>query len=330
MRIVHNLAAMNANRVLQFTNLEVQKNLEKLSSGLRINRASDDAAGLAISETMRAAISAFDQSQRNGQDAISLVQTAEGALDEVHSILRRMRDLSVQSANGTYSTSDRRQIQIEVSELVSEINRIVTTTNFNNLPILTGRYNKYALRNASSESVESDRQQQYGLTRSGGGQEVRGGSLAIHIGSQAQEIMTISIGNMLASALGVQISDSLALAQGGRTASLQGVTNVGGFNAINMTIQFQAEAAIGRLTSAIDFVSRQRAQLGAAQNRLERAVRNLGVQEENLQAAESRIRDVDMAQEMMDFTKNQILVQSGTSMLAQANVQPQSVLSLLR
>ena len=330
MRIVHNLAALNANRVLQFTNLEVQKNLEKLASGFRINRAGDDAAGLAISETMRSAISAFSQSQRNGQDAISLVQTAEGALDEVHSTLRRMRDLAIQSANGTYSTSDRRQIQIEVSEMVSEINRIVSTTTFNNLPILTGRFNKYALRNASNEKVESDRHQQYGVTRAGGGQEVRGGSMVIHIGSQSQEIMTISIGNMLASALGVQISENLAVGQGGKTTSLTGVSNIGGFNAINMTLQFQAEAAIGRMTSAIDFVSRQRAQLGAAQNRLERAVRNLAVQGENLQAAESRIRDVDMAEEMMSFTRNQILVQSGTSMLAQANVQPQSVLSLLR
>jgi flagellin len=329
-RIVHNLAALNANRVLQFTNLEVQKNLEKLSSGLRINRAGDDAAGLAISESMRAAISAFNQSRRNGQDAISLVQTAEGALDEVHSILRRMRDLAVQAANGTYTTSDRRQIQIEVSQLVGEINRIVTSTHFNNLAILTGRYNKYALANASSERVESDRQQRYGVTRVGTAQEVRGGSMVIHIGSQRQQIMTISIGNMLASALGVQISPTLAVNVGGRTASIMGVNNVGGFNAINMTLQFQAEAAIGRLTSAIDFVSRQRAQLGAFQNRLEHAVKNLAVEEENLQAAESRIRDVDMAEEMMQFTKNQILVQSGTSMLAQANVQPQSVLSLLR
>jgi flagellin len=330
MRINHNVAAISASRLLSVTNLRIEKNIEKLSSGLRINRASDDAAGLGISERMRTQISALNQSSKNAQDAISLVQVAEGGLQEMQAMLRRMRDLAIQAANETLTTADRRQIQIEVSQLVGEVNRIAGTTQFNTKNILTGAFNRFAIVNAGSDLVNPTRQQKYGLTRFEGGTSVRGGSMLIHIGPNSNQVMTISIGNMLASALGVQISPALQVGQGGKTASLQGVTNVGGFNAINLTQSFQAEASLGRINSAIDMVSSQRAQLGAFQNRLEHAMQNLEIQAENTQAAESRIRDVDIAAEVTNFSRNQILAQSGTAMLAQANVMPQTVLSLLR
>jgi flagellin len=330
MRINHNIAAIGASRLLSLTNTRIEKNLERLSSGLRINRASDDAAGLGISERMRTQVSALNQSSRNAQDAISLVQVAEGALQEMQSMLRRMRDLAIQSANETLTTADRRQVQIEVSQLVGEINRIAGTSQFNTKNLLTGAFNRFAIVNAGSNLVSTARQQKYGATRFDGGKSVTGGSMLIHIGPNSNQVMTISIGNMLASALGIQISPVLQVGQGGRTASLQGVTNVGGFNAISMTLSFQAEAALSRISSAIDMVSSQRAQLGAFQNRLEHAMRNLDIQAENTQAAESRIRDVDIAAEVTEFSRNQILAQSGTAMLAQANVMPQTVLALLR
>jgi flagellin len=330
MRINHNVAAISASRLLSLTNTRIEKNIEKLSSGLRINRAADDAAGLGISERMRTQVSALNQSSRNAQDAISLVQVAEGALQEMQSMLRRMRDLAIQSANETLTTADRKQIQIEVSQLVGEINRIAETTQFNTKNVLTGAFNRFAIVNAGSDLVNPTRQQKYGVTRFGGTRPVTGGSMLIHIGPNANQVMTISIGNMLASALGIQLSPVLQEGQGGRTASLQGVTNVGGFNAISMTLSFQAEASLSRIISAIDMVSSQRSQLGAFQNRLEHAMRNLEIQAENNQAAESRIRDVDIAAEVTEFSRNQILAQSGTAMLAQANVMPQTVLALLR
>jgi flagellin len=330
MRINHNVAAISANRLLSVTNRRIERNVERLSSGLRINRASDDAAGLGISERMRTQVSAFYQSSRNAQDAISLVQIAEGGLQEMQSMLRRMRDLAIQSANETMTTADRRQIQIEVSQLVGEMNRIVETTQFNTKNVLTGAFNKFALVNAGSDQVEPARRQRYGVTRFDGPNPVEGGSMLIHIGPNANQVMTVTIGNMLASALGVQLSPSLQVGQGGRTTSLQGVTNVGGFNAISMTQSYQAEAALGRIVSAIDMVSSQRSQLGAFQNRLEHAMQNLEIQAENTQAAESRVRDLDIAAEVTEFSRNQILAQSGTAMLAQANVMPQTVLALLR
>ena len=328
MRINHNIAALGANRLLAITTGRIEGNIQKLSSGLRINKAADDAAGLAISERMRVQISALDQSARNAQDAISLIQVAEGALDEMVSMLRRTRDLAIQAANGTLTTSDRRQVQIETSQLVGEINRIASTTEFNGRNLLTGAFNRTAIVNAGSSIVNSERRQQYGFTRTDGPNPVQGGSMMIHIGPNPNQIMTVSIGNMLASALGVQIGPGAGSPS--ETSSIKGITNVGGFFAISMTIQAQAEAALNRISSAVDAVSSQRAQLGAFQNRLEHAMRNLDIQSENVQAAESRIRDVDVASEVTDFSRNQILVQSGTAMLAQANIMPQAVLSLLR
>lgn len=274
MIINHNISALNAWRNLGINDDAMNKSLEKLSSGMRINRAADDAAGLAISEKMRGQIAGLNQAVRNAQDGISLIQTAEGALNETHAILQRMRELAVQSANDTNTPDDRKQIQLEVGQLVSEINRIGTTTQFNTKALLSGA-----------------------LSGTGKG-------LAFQIGANAQQTMTLQINNMRASALGVS-----------------GINLAGTQSAIT--------AAISTIDNAINKVSSQRANLGAVQNRLEHTIANLNVASENLTAAESRIRDVDMAKEMADFTKEQILQQAGTAMLAQANMKPQSVLKLL-
>ncbi len=274
MRINHNLSALNAYRNLVGTDNALNKNLERLSSGLRINRAADDAAGLAISEKMRGQIRGLDQAIRNAQDGISLIQTAEGALTESHNILQRMRELAVQAANDTLTgdgtiAGDRAEIQEEILQLIDELNRIATNTEFNTQVLLDG------------SAV----------------------SLAFQIGANATQTMDIGISNMDATALGV--------------------------NAVDLSTQGGADSAIGTIDGAITTVSTERAKLGAYQNRLEHTIANLGVASENLTAAESRIRDVDMAEEMMAFTKNQILMQAGTAMLAQANIKPQSVLQLL-
>ncbi|MEW6423867.1 MAG: flagellin [Bacillota bacterium] len=273
MIINHNISALNAWRGLSQTNSALAKSLEKLSSGMRINRAADDAAGLAISEKMRGQINGLNQAVRNAQDGISLIQTAEGALNETHSILQRMRQLAVQAANDTATSADRARIQEEVDQLVAEIGRIADTTEFNTQKLLNGSF----------------------------------ASKIFHIGANASQNMTITISNMGASALGL-------------------ITSAGN---ISVSTQSAADAAITKIQSAIDRVSAQRSELGAIQNRLEHTIANLGVAAENLSAAESRIRDVDMAQEMMNFTRNQILVQAGTAMLAQANMAPQAVLKLL-
>ncbi|MEW6172110.1 MAG: flagellin [Bacillota bacterium] len=271
MIINHNIMALNAWRGLGQTDNALGKSLEKLSSGMRINRAADDAAGLAISEKMRGQIRGLNQAVRNAQDGISLLQTAEGALNETHSILQRMRELAVQSANDTNTTADRQQIQQEVTQLITEINRIASNTEFNTQKLLDGTMN----------------------------------NKIIQIGANSGQNLSFSISNMKAASLGA------------------------GLSGLCVTTQTLANAAVGKVQSAIDDVSAQRAKLGAIQNRLEHTIANLGVAAENLTAAESRVRDVDMAQEMMLFTKNQILVQAGTVMLAQANMAPQSVLKLL-
>lgn len=273
MIINHNISALNAWRGLSQTNSALAKSLEKLSSGMRINRAADDAAGLAISEKMRGQISGLNQAIRNAQDGISLIQTAEGALNETHSILQRMRQLAVQSANDTNTDADRAQIQAEVNQLIEEIDRIANNTEFNTQVLMAGAFSG------------------------------SGAGLVFHIGANSGQSLVLQIGNMGASALGVS----------GLSVSTQGTAN----------------AAITTIQSAIDRVSNQRSSLGAVQNRLEHTIANLGVAAENLSAAESRIRDVDMALEMMNFTRNQILVQAGTAMLAQANLAPQAVLKLL-
>lgn len=271
MRINHNIQALNAYRNLSQTMASTSKSLEKLSSGLRINRAADDAAGLAISEKMRSQIRGLGMAERNALDAVSLIQTAEGALNETHAILQRMRELSVQAANGTLEAADRTSIQLEIEELIKEVDRIATKTDFNEKKLLDGS-------NASGFTFQ--------------------------IGPNQTDTMNVSIGNMNASTLGV--------------------------SAVNLSTVTGAENAITSINTAIGKVSEQRATLGAYQNRLEHTVTNLQTANENLTAAESRIRDLDMALEMTNFTRNNILNQAGQAMLAQANQLPQGILQLLQ
>jgi len=270
MRINNNLMAINAHRQLKINVFEQQKTLEKLSSGFRINRAGDDAAGLAISEKMRGQIRGLNQASRNAQDGISLIQTTEGAMNETHAILHRMRELAVQSANDTYVTEDRNNLQAEVAQLIQEVNRIATTTEFNTKKVLNGTFTDQVF----------------------------------HIGANAGQSITVSIGSISSTALGI--------------------------DAVNISTQTGADTAIGLVDTALNNVSTARANLGAIQNRLEHTIKNLDVAAENLQASESRIRDVDMAKEMVEFTKANILNQAPTAMLAQANQTPQTVLQLLR
>lgn len=272
MRINHNLNALNAWRQLESANNAMGKSLEKLSSGLRINRAGDDAAGLSISEKMRAQIKGLDMAVKNAQDSISLIQTAEGALTETHAILQRMRELAVQAANDTNVDTDRDALQAEVNQLTAEINRIASDTEFNTQKLLNGEFS----------------------------------GKVFHIGANIGQSITLSIATMNATNLGVATS------------------------AINIKDQTSANTAISTINAAIVKVSTERSKLGAYQNRLEHTINNLQVSSENLTAAESRIRDVDMAKEMMNYTKQQILLQSSNAMLAQANMVPQNVLQLLR
>ena len=288
MRINHNIAALNTHRALTGNNSAAGKSIEKLSSGLRINRAGDDAAGLAISEKMRNQIKGLDMASKNSQDAISLIQTAEGALNETHSILNRMRELTVQSANDTNTDEDRASLQKEMDQLAKEINRISNTTQFNKKDVLKGDF-------ATT-------------------------GLDFQVGANQQQIITLTIGNMSAASLGV--------VGGAGTDATETAT---GLDISSSTLTAgNFDAVISKLDAAIKTVSDERAKLGAYQNRLEHTINNLGTAAENLTAAESRIRDVDMAKEMMEFTKNNILTQASQSMLAQANQQPQGVLSLLR
>ena len=281
MRIQHNIAALNANRQLSGNNSAVSKNLEKLSSGYRINRAGDDAAGLSISEKMRSQITGLDTAQKNAEDGVSLIQTAEGALTEVHSMLNRMVELATQSANGIYEEKDRNKIQSEVDALKDEITRIAENTTFNNQKLLTG------------------------------------GSQTFQIGPQSIDTITVTLEDM--SATGLNFSEAIKSGSDTVTVNHLSVTSVAG-----------SKSAIKFINDAIDTVSAYRSNLGAVQNRLEHTINNLSVNSENLSAAESRIRDVDMAKEMMNYTKNNILTQAAQSMLAQANQLPQGVLQLLQ
>jgi flagellin len=282
MRINQNVAALNSYRNLSVNDSQMAKSLEKLSSGFRINRAADDAAGLVISEGLRAQIGGLKVATRNAQDGVSVVQTAEGALTEVHSILQRMRDLAVQTAN-TSDTDAKAAAQAEVGALVDEIDRIAKTTSF------------------GSKSL---------LDATGGTQ-----TLTFQVGANVttNEQITVAFKNMTSACIGVVGGNTLGDLKG--AVSLNGGT---------------ISTAVTIIDKAIKDVSSLRGDLGAAQNRLEHTVANLGVAVENLSASESRIRDTDMASEMTTFTKTQILVQAGTAMLAQANAAPQSVLSLLR
>ncbi|SHE62907.1 flagellin [Caldanaerobius fijiensis DSM 17918] len=284
MIINHNLSALNAWRQLSVNNMNTQKALEKLSSGYRINRAGDDAAGLAISEKMRAQIRGLEQATRNAQDGISLIQTAEGALNETHAILQRMRELTVQAANSTNTLTDRQNIQKEIDQLKNEINRIASTTQFNTRNLLNGSL-------AAGKAT-----------------------LTFQIGANSQQVLKLNIATMTAVALKGTATGAKSM------ASINVATN-------NASV---ISAQINSIDAAINKVSGQRADLGAVQNRLEHTINNLGTASENLTAAESRIRDVDMAKEMMEFTKDNILNQAATAMLAQANQLPQTVLQLLR
>ncbi|AUZ28016.1 flagellin [Bacillus subtilis] len=289
MRINHNIAALNTLNRLSSNNGASQKNMEKLSSGLRINRAGDDAAGLAISEKMRGQIRGLEMASKNSQDGISLIQTAEGALTETHAILQRMRELTVQAGNtGTQDTTDLAAIQDEINSLVEEIGGedgkskgISDRTQFNGKNLLDGTFNS-----------------------------TDGQKLTFQIGANGTQQLSVNIEDMSAEALGVNTLDVTTFA-----GAADGTT----FN-----------NALASIDTAINKVSTQRAKLGAVQNRLEHTINNLGASGENLTAAESRIRDVDMAKEMSEFTKNNILSQASQAMLAQANQQPQNVLQLLR
>jgi flagellin len=274
LRIQNNVEAFNAHRQLTGTASKAAKSMEKLSSGYRINRAADDAAGLAISEKMRAQIGGLAQAQRNAQDGVSLVQTAEGALTEVHSMLQRVRDLKVQYENGTLDTDDKSAIVAEVKQLASEITDISEKTEFNGITLLDG---------------------------AGGS----GGTISFQVGANGSETISVT-------------TKDVAGASG--TGDIDGVSDTAGWEAIDLDA----------IDTAINNVSTLRADFGAVQNRLEHRLNNLATYQENLVASESRIRDVDMAQEMVNFTKLGILQQAGTSMLAQANQAPQNVLSLLR
>ncbi len=287
MRIQHNITALNSYNKLNTNNSAVSKNLEKLSSGYKINRAGDDAAGLAISEKMRAQITGLETASKNAEDAVSLVQTAEGALTEVHSMLNRMVALATQSANATYNSTNRNSMNEEVQQLQSEIDRILSTTKFNGKEIFTSA--------AAS-----------------------GGALTFQVSETgiADAQIGIKLEHMSTETLGV---DSGSVTIGG--TSVTGTDPGDQTNARNM---------IDKINCAIDKVSKLRGTFGAIQNRLEHTINNLAVSTENISAAESRIRDVDMAKEMMSYTKNNILVQSAQAMLAQANQVPQSVLQLLQ
>ncbi|WP_061792138.1 flagellin Hag [Cytobacillus firmus] len=281
MRINHNIAALSTYRQLNGANAGQMKSMEKLSSGLRINRAGDDAAGLAISEKMRGQIRGLDQASRNAQDGISLIQTAEGALNETHSILQRMRELAVQSSNDINNSNERTALQNEMDQLAKEVNRIANNTQFNTKDLLKGDF-------ASS-------------------------SLDFQIGANQGQTISLTISNMAAGSLGVG------------SANTEAAT---GLDISSASASF--DDAISKIDAAIQSVSNERSKFGSYQNRLEHTINNLGTSSENLTAAESRIRDVDMAKEMMSQTKNSILSQAAQAMLAQANQQPQGVLQLLR
>lgn len=394
MIINHNIAALNTHRQLGSNNAAASKNLEKLSSGLKINKAGDDAAGLAISEKMRGQIRGLDMAAKNSQDGISLIQTAEGALNETHDILQRMRELATQAANDTNTSSDRGEIQKEINSLTSEINRIGNTTEFNTQKLLNG---DKAAEYTSKSSIELDLTNmtagsvslmgktaawdtdlattitnletainddpalagKYTVTATGTGIKVEttvNGStegmtssiasatgvvagdvtttegtfddtkaLNFQIGANENQGMKLDISDMRAAALGITSTGT-----GGSLGVTDGTSSTITEQALDVSTHDSAAAAVTKIQSAIDQVSGERSKLGATQNRLEHTINNLGTSSENLTAAESRIRDVDMAKEMMSFTKNNILTQAAQAMLAQANQAPQGVLQLLR
>lgn len=337
MRINHNMMALNANRRLGINNTGLTKSLEKLSSGYRINRAGDDAAGLSISEKMRAQIRGLEMASKNAQDGISLIQTAEGALDETHAILQRMRELAVQAANDTNVTVDRGALQDEMNQLAAEIDRIANDTEFNTQNLLDGTFS------AKKFHIGANENQNIELSISDMGTGALGvGNVYIASGDVIKNSSGTQVGTWL------DAGDNISGATGGTETDKAGVSGYydksgnlierideklsSGDKAvlgINISDQTSANAAITTINNAIEKVSQERSKLGAYQNRLEHTIKNLDNAAENLTAAESRIRDVDMAKEMMEFTKQSILQQASTAMLAQANNLPSTVLKLL-
>ncbi|MCL2043242.1 MAG: flagellin [Treponema sp.] len=283
MIINHNMSAIYADRQLGVTQLDISKSMEKLSSGLRINRAGDDASGLAVSEKLRGQIRGLNQAERNIQNGVSFIQLTEGYLQGTQDLLHRIRELAVQSANGIYTDEDRLMIQVEISQLVREVDRVASHAQYNGMNMLTGAYSRDS---ASSRTMQ------------------------FQIGANMDQSERVFIGTMTATALGLQ--------------NVQGEEGM-----ISLTSAESANLAIGALDVALRQVNQQRADLGAYQNRFEMAAQGIAIASENMQAAESRIRDVNMASEMVSFTTGSILNQAGTAMLAQANVRPQSVLQLL-
>jgi flagellin len=281
MIINHNMSAINANRTLKFSQWDVARSMEKLSSGERINRAGDDASGLAVSEKMRTQIQGLRQAERNTEDGMSFIQTAEGYLAQTATIIQRVRVLAIQSANGIYSNRDRQLIQVEVSALVDEVDRIASQAEFNRFKVLTGEFSRVNPK----------------------------ASMWFHLGANMNQRERVYIGTMTAQAFKFR----------------DGTGKV----TISLSSPEGANNAIGFMDNALQTLAKQRADLGAYYNRLDKTARGLMVAFENIQAAESRIRDANMADEMVEFTKNQVLVQSGVSMLAQANIQTQSALRLL-
>lgn len=286
MVINHNMSAMFAQRTQGITTRAIGKDIEKLSAGYRINRAGDDASGLAVSEKMRSQIRGLNQASANASNGINFIQVSEAYLQETTDIMQRIRELAVQAANGIYSAEDRMQIQVEVSQLVAEVDRIASSAQFNGMNMLTGRFAR-----AEGENVVTS-------------------SMWFHIGANMDQRMRVYIGTMTATSLGIR--------------------NIADNSIITMETMDEANKNIGVIDSALKIINKQRADLGAYQNRMELTVVGIDVAAENLQASESRIRDVDMARQMVEYTKNQVLAQSGTAMLAQANANSQLVLSLLR
>ncbi|GEM01715.1 flagellin [Halolactibacillus halophilus] len=381
MIINNNIPALNTYRQLGINQNSMQKSMEKLSSGLRINKAGDDAAGLAISEKMRGQIRGLDQASRNASDGISLIQTAEGALDETHNILQRMRELSVQSSNDTNTASDRAEIQKEIDQLTDEIDRIANTTEFNTQKLLDGSKaglqdeingkvnveNNSSISNLTAAAADAKALDKTGTiiitrtdsadgdqndfeigdpnstgvsltdttTLTGFGSDL---TLSDLTGMKVGESITISVSKYeaaqtdasksLTAQIGANSGQTIDIGIDNMNASNLGVRN-GDSSSINIESAEKATAAITTINNAIEKVSSQRSNLGSVQNRLEHTISNLDNSSENLSAAESRIRDVDMAEEMMEMTRANILSQASQSMLAQANSAPQSVLQLL-
>jgi len=286
MIINHNLSSINANNALKFKSVDVDSGMRKLASGMRITRAGDDASGLAVSEKMRSQIRGLQRAEKNAQDGISFIQTAEGYLQETQNVLQRIRELSIQAANGVYTSEDRMQIQVEISQLTAEVDRIASHAQFNGLNMLTGRFS-----NPDGAGVPA-------------------ASMWFHVGANMDQRVRAFIGTMTTKGLGI--------------------VNPNSNEKISVSAPEKANQTIGTVDEALKKVSKQRADLGAYQNRLEVITKSVAVGYENLQAAESRIRDAEMAQEISTLVKDQILVQAGTAMLAQANMKPNTVLQLLR